>query len=771
MPEREPQYRSPEDFSSEDSQRYQELESRTDELYRQQVELIFIWQNVDEATNLGGPNPLEVEIDEGKIESIKHRPSWDDFESWQEAGYLEQVVEAAVDQRLEEGGQAPKTEKDFLDREDTIIDTLEDIERGVMLHRKINQQLEAEDLLGRYKNFRLKELAQAREDLNKADQELDEIEERQAVARERNKPRRLRRLAKDYRAAFQRREDLIHSSPEAYYYYYYRSVLEAKRVFDRSGQIVETPYVKTRINRIVDSLEHNRPVFLHGETGTGKTELALHISRKYLSKEYLKRWEAENPPPAEDSTGYQDWLAKRREATEPKFIGGHRGLEVDQILGARAIKARDPIPPEEQAKIVEEAIGEYQEANPDAPKETLEVLRNAWAESFRSPLETKAYFAAFYQAMKEGRPIIIDEMNAIPHHTLIVLNNLLNREPGDVIHPQIDNADPFEVREGFVVIATGNWDPSGEKLYTGRQDLDSAFLRRWIPISYDFLPQHIEGEDFEQKATTEEDRKRRIENELYQMLLIRLMDSQLGVEAPKGSLEKLYNLARTARVFQDVFSGREVGSAYNFKDREGSTSGPNDILKENVLSLGHLIPIIESWKEGGMVRSLDDYLFLEYVERSDSRDDEKLYLYQVLQTQGNFFDIHDPDRDWPDATKPDQFQRIISYSTADKIYGAIWGGRKKPDPDQKNNFLYHSPIALLKRMFGEVERKRYPGLREQKDEIDEAMTEAEMAMLRDQIGEEARAVLADPDSENLSGEEQKLLQTLSSKEEKEEEKK
>ena len=65
--------------------------------------------------------------------------------------------------------------------------------------------------------------------------------------------------------------------------------------------------------------------------------------------------------------------------------------------------------------------------------------------------------------MKEGRPLIIDEMNAIPHHVLIAMNDLLLRRPDETVYPPIAGEPPFKVADGFVVIATGNFKPDDGK--------------------------------------------------------------------------------------------------------------------------------------------------------------------------------------------------------------------------------------------------------------------------------------------------------------------
>ena len=55
----------------------------------------------------------------------------------------------------------------------------------------------------------------------------------------------------DYRAASQEKQDLIHSSPEAYHYWAYSAILEAKRVFllQPEGATIPHPMAKTARQR------------------------------------------------------------------------------------------------------------------------------------------------------------------------------------------------------------------------------------------------------------------------------------------------------------------------------------------------------------------------------------------------------------------------------------------------------------------------------------------------------------------------------------------
>jgi hypothetical protein len=269
----------------------------------------------------------------------------------------------------------------------------------------------------------------------------------------------------------------------------------------------------------------------------------------------------------------------------------------------------------------------------------------------------------FYKAMQDGRPIILDEMNAIPHTALIALNDLLTLKKGDTVTPIIPGIKPFKVKEGFCVIATGNWKPEDGKGYFGRQALDAAFLSRFGMVNYDYLPQRISGEI--QGTTAEIQRKEKEENQLYDIMVCSLMDESLGVDTPPGTMQKLKSLARSARIIQDIFSEKETSLKIH-DPRKDINVPAKDTIQENVLSIRHLIPILSNWKNEGYSHSLEHYIMKDYLERSShSRDTEKIALYQILQSNGLF----SKDKNWPDALSKSGIEKLLDFKIIEKMYG------------------------------------------------------------------------------------------------------
>lgn len=532
-----------------------------------------------------------------------------------------------------------------------------------------------------YYKMRWGELGSAKRLFNQNIQKLRELEDLEDLARSdpdfTTHAEVIRDLEQQRKQIQDDLQTLVEENPECYMYALGLQLKDARQSFDEYGRIVETPYVKSKINHIVREVGLGRPVFIHGELGTGKSELGKHITRTRLSKPHLARWEEGNPKP-EDPKEQEAWQARRAEEAEALVISGHRNIEQEQILAARSVRKTEPLSPEEQLSIITQKWQAYKQrklellVSDDVSADTAEQLKEnlekerplfeqAYLEAFKTPVETMAVLAPFLKAQKEGRPVIIDEMTGIPHHVLMMLNDLLLKKPGEAVTPPLPEIPTFTVQEGFCVITTGNYRPEDGVIYISRQPIDAAFLSRFALISYDYLPM---SRIFEDPALSDEDkRKVREENELLQMLVARFLNKDLTLNLPEDGLKQIKRLAVVARNLQDVFTGGEVDTAY-FANVRGAQVKPQEVLKENVPSIRHLIPVIDHWRRDGFTKPLDYYLFADYVSRSNARPEEKMYIYTILQTQGDFF----PEAEgWPLASI--ERAKVLRFPIEEKMYG------------------------------------------------------------------------------------------------------
>src|SRR3990167_2694922 len=77
--------------------------------------------------------------------------------------------------------------------------------------------------------------------------------------------------------------DFYQNSPEAFYGLHSQDLKNYKRQEQPSkktekGKIVETPYVREQVEKIISHAQAGKPVLIYGHLGTGKSELAMHVA-------------------------------------------------------------------------------------------------------------------------------------------------------------------------------------------------------------------------------------------------------------------------------------------------------------------------------------------------------------------------------------------------------------------------------------------------------------------------------------------------------------
>ena len=423
----------------------------------------------------------------------------------------------------------------------------------------------------------------------------------------------LAKAAEKERALDTADQTLKKSSPEAWYGLNLKELKGYKEQLE-SGKIVETDYVRRQAEEVVTHVRAGQPVFIYGHLGSGKTELAFHVARKYIGKEAL--------------------IISGSKHTSPAELYGH------QVLSLRDV---DPNESEDRYKAflksANDELDAWKKENSGASEKDTDRqfdliksgLQERLAYEYRSGTVSDYFMGQVYQAMAEGRPIILDEVNAIPHDVLISLNHLLTRKAGDVVRIQQNSGSEVTIKEGFGFILTGNINEGGADRYVMRQDLDPAFLSRLHLMKHDYLPQVKVGTLDE--AVVGDGKGGR--NELFELMVSRAMDKNGNVEIPAGEMRKLWNLAKAARATEDNFSGGSVDNSQFFK-QGGGTKAFDYRLKEGVLSIRGIDRIITAWQNDGYRNELDRYVFNEFVNQPTKLSD-KAYLYQLFKDQYGFF--------------------------------------------------------------------------------------------------------------------------------------
>jgi MoxR-like ATPase len=621
------------------------------------------WQKIEEKTN-------EAEIAERKRRSAE-------VELYEETGLTKTEREELGKEKL-------------LERE-AIAEIAEELE-----NEKEALAQESEELLGLKDSPERALVALQKENLWKALRENRKIElEREQLlekeselletigeAQDKGKPTRgksavLEKTRNRLDALESEKEKLLESSPEAYFGLHLKELKEYKKDLGK-GRIVETPYVKKQVEDITTHLRANKPVMLYGHLGSGKTELAMHVAREYMGKEAL--------------------VISGSKHTSLAELYGHQILSVDKINKEEL----DGFTQEVEKKF-EGWIKENPKTKETEKDRAHDRILQTYLTQFKGGTISDFFMGPVYRAMAEGRPVIVDEVNAIPHEVLISLNHILTRKVGEKINVQQNTGTQVEVKEGFGVMMTGNLNQGQEK-YVERQDMDPAFLSRLYKLEYDYLPQKTEG------SLEDEFGK---ENELFHLLLSEVMDKNCNIEAPKDSIKKLWNLAKAARITQDVFAGKEIANAYYFQEAGGRAA--KYLLKESVMSIRAIENILEQWKKEEYEKELDHYIWKEFVSQSTIASD-KAYLYQLLKDRFNFF-------------QSDGWEQNPDYGSGGVVNVFDIKAPKNSAPEKR----FFGPREIVEFSFGKApERAKWPEV-EVSNLHDETQEGVESEMRRDNI--------------------------------------
>ncbi len=412
-------------------------------------------------------------------------------------------------------------------------------------------------------------------------------------------------------------------SDEGYYPMHYLRLQKYQESLE-AGRLIEVPSVKQDADELRRKIADGQPVFIVGDQGSGKTDLAKTVAREFGTK-------------------------------EPYLVSMRHDMDLGDVVGRHQIEVIAKIIAEERESFIQrkveevnERIDNWKKAHPEKTELDLEtqtaigLFRDAGKSDYQAELEahveTKFILGQMYRAMEEGVPFILDEANAAPHDVLIALNDYLTRRPGDVIRVQQDGGREITIKKGFAFVLTGN---EGEKYKRGDgRGMDPAFLSRLHRIDYDYprqttdvtYQQYLEFKAKESQLTFEERKKQpEIQVEMFEILTAMLMETDGTVNLPPSEFENVFNLARVARLLQDNYSGRQIDASL-YK----GVGARQYNLKKSVPSIRNLISVIADWKADGYLRPLDYFLYQNFIAQAEVPED-RVFLISVFRDCGNFF--------------------------------------------------------------------------------------------------------------------------------------
>ncbi len=453
-------------------------------------------------------------------------------------------------------------------------------------------------------------------------------------------------------------------------YVNYRQELSSLFNLLNKGKIVETEYVREIIERALPSLEKNPPtiVYLHGDFGTGKTALATHIAKTRFGKEpiivsgskfldpdrFTEEFRIQKLPVNEFLTKiYKDMGVDKEVGEDTRFAD----------LATELVASQGELTEQIRANLLDEYRKngrDIDELDPEIQKRVDDQVSTFYS----NQVQGRYIMGAMYQAMSEGRPLIMDEANAISPDVLIAFNDLLTRKFGSNIATRTEKGD-ITVKPGYCVIWTGN---TGDRYKSSRfNDVDPATYSRINPIEVRYLPNSnaynsiesdvarldlqkidevtFEGTDVEEFVKTY--RKDAINDQIFQVLATKLLNRRLGAELlvktdDRYSVFKdLYRLGVGARMIMDLFEGNIDPATFpdlNLAGIVGSNEAATlkQTLKKANLSMRELMDnIVGGYLDGGCNMDIEYYLW-NFVKKYDSHPEEQAILYAVLK-QAQFF--------------------------------------------------------------------------------------------------------------------------------------
>ena len=526
------------------------------------------------------------------------------------------------------------------------------------------------------------------------------------------KDRLLEQLDEARRDTGRKYNEALQSSPEAFMAAHSADLNAYRRQYER-GRIVQTLYVKDKINEMVPHLRNTRLCFISGETGTGKTEVARIVARKVTGK-------------------------------PPLVVRGYAGMSSTELFGHMTLTDNWEQRAEAMSEQVDQAHAVYKEKHPECKPEDLEEVTKGVLQA-SSTTTTEYILGAVYKAAKEGRIVIIDEANYIPPELLAKLNDVMTKDPakGEKVDVQEDGVGPITVQEGFGIIFTGNVNPpSGPraKRYIGRNNFDPAFTDRVPVVDYNRLPQAVDGMP---KDYALEDKQvfllavvsallRPERGEFGTLESIESRYSSLFLPGgSNGGLDALWRFSQFASVTQQAFEGGvKDGSAFGF-ERSGISSGYTPKLQ---LSNRGMMRVIEEWRDSGYRYEIDYYIAKDLFNRAQDPND-RAYLYQIGQKFGFFKSAgweQDPDYS---ASSIDNFKVDIPMTRGSD-------DTLRPNPAAERVIV--EPEEVLEAVFGEIPvRTEWPdGVQTEAEKSQDRAAEflqiqGELAELFEELGAEA----------------------------------
>lgn len=366
-------------------------------------------------------------------------------------------------------------------------------------------------------------------------------------------------------------------------------------------RMVEFPSAKSVIDEGLDNMRRHQPFLLAGHLGTGKTEYARHMAKVFMIENGVG-YDPSTLETKEDIDALYDKL-------EPEFFSGGEEASVYDLIGKLKLVGKSAEDPRLLAARVQDLTNALAEMRVTAvPQEELAKIILGKGDV----TETVFHYGPLGRALRDGKPIIIDEVNLIPAAVLGRINTILLRGVGSRERLQENGEESFPIKPGFAVIGTCNLG----RQYAGIQEVNAAFKSRWIAkeVSY---PELEETYDLILAALVRKDRVR------------------LPPNFPAEDFDRLASLAVVTREIQEIFAGRTDGQ--RFMALANGPAAERGQLEKAVVSTRDLMrKIIQPWKEKDFSVSLDEIIGRNILAAEVFSKDDQRFMTELFLRRGFF---------------------------------------------------------------------------------------------------------------------------------------
>lgn len=438
--------------------------------------------------------------------------------------------------------------------------------------------------------------------------------------------------------------------------YYNKKIILSDIENQNNGKLINVDYVDEAKKKIKKALINGNPINIFGHLGSGKTAIATEAAVEYaverkiqsyleLSMEtwYIEHIDADFEEMIENFSSFNSYIKKyyknilnnpldtQWQELQPLFISGSHNLTYEDMFVEKTLKLENTFSVdslENHLKTIAISFNNWildhkNELKEMSDEEAINAKIEIWkslsdilvAQNSSFGTEIKKIEKEILIALRQGRVVIIDELNAIAMSNLIALNDILQKKRGEYVY--VTGVGAVKIEDGFAIIGTGNLSNSTVN-YEGTNELNPAFKSRFINMEYNYLPQNLTGEYNNQSDL--------YENQLFRVIITRLLDldGSLRIPYPQRSIDELFRFAQLSRLTQNVFMGK-------WRDSQDGERDIVDIeLRESVLSIRNIMRVLDEWNLGEE-KDFSKALWDAFISSITSPEDQNYILSQAIR--------------------------------------------------------------------------------------------------------------------------------------------